>query len=75
MVIEKIFLHPAFLDTQLGRDIIELDQFVFDVMEGDVSYEEADQRVIRQQMLYLVAWLSRALQQYTSTGSNQSSRI
>ena len=58
---QKIFLHPAFLDTQLGRDIIELDQFVFDVMEGDVSYEEADQRVIRQQMLYLVAWLSRAL--------------
>ena len=72
---QKIFLHPAFLDTQLGQDVIELDQYVFKVMKGNVRYEEAEKRVDAQEMLYLVAWLSRHLAFYLESMRRIESRL
>jgi hypothetical protein len=58
---QRVFLHPAFVDSKLGQEMITLDRFVFDVMERDKRFTEARDRVTAQWALYEVAWLNRLL--------------
>ena len=59
----KVMLHPVLVDTELGRSMIALDQFVFQFAEHEPStkalYKEATGDVEAQESLYQYAWARR----------------
>jgi hypothetical protein len=58
----KVMLHPALVDTRLGRDIIDFDKLVFRFMNRcDPAREESDKLISAQLSLYDIAQGLRTL--------------
>jgi hypothetical protein len=57
----SILLHPTFVDTPMGRRVIELDQLIFRYSSKDPLYEKTVQDFYAQLALYRWAWAKRLL--------------